>query len=69
MDDKDGKPIEKKALTISDIQCPTCKKSNLVLRSGKKKKFWACSGYPNCKSTFQNKSGKPVLIDKATIEV
>ncbi len=29
-------------------ECPLCK-SNLVLKSGKYGKFWACENYPKCK--------------------
>ena len=63
MDDKNGKPIEKIKEKISDIKCSTCMQNNLILRTGNKnKKYWACSGYPECKATFQNKNGSPIGI-------
>lgn len=45
---------------VQSIECPCCKK-NMFLRSGRKGQFWACSGYPTCKTTAQNKNGKAIF--------
>jgi DNA topoisomerase III len=38
--------------------CPTC--GGIVCRrKGKSSFFWSCSAYPDCKSTFPDKRGKP----------
>lgn len=37
--------------------CPDCE-SPMNLRKGKYGKFWACSGYPDCKTTFPDDNGK-----------
>lgn len=46
--DKNGVIEEKKTVETSDVICPDCKKP-MVIRSGSKGKFLACSGYPDCK--------------------
>ncbi|MGN0950110.1 MAG: DNA topoisomerase 3 [Mitsuokella sp.] len=43
--------------------CPNCGKP-LRRRKGAKGIFWGCSGYPNCKTTFPDKNGKPDLNAK-----
>ncbi len=45
------------------VSCPKCGKPLVRRRSGQGKKefFWSCSGYPNCKATFKDAKGKPVL--------
>ncbi len=46
--------------TPSEYECPRCGEK-LVYRFGKKGKFLSCSGYPNCKFTWQcDKEGKMV---------
>lgn len=40
------------------FDCPECKKP-LRQRSGKSGLFWGCTGYPKCKTTFPDVSGKP----------
>lgn len=44
------------------ILCPNCGQA-LKKRMNKEKKtyFWACSGYPDCKTTFPDNKGKPEL--------
>lgn len=60
MDDARGKPKARAEQITSDIQCPTCQKHNLIQRTGKNKKpYWACSGYPDCKSIFYDDNGSP----------
>jgi len=41
--------------------CPTCQAGTLKRRSGKNGFFWGCDAYPDCKTTFQDKKGKPDL--------
>lgn len=43
--------------------CPNCKKP-LRRRKGSKGFFWGCSGYPECKTTFPDKKGKPDFAAK-----
>lgn len=38
--------------------CPDCKKA-MRLRTGGNGKFWACSGYPDCRCTLPDAGGKP----------
>lgn len=62
--DSGGKPVVKKA-TETAGECPDCGKP-LVKREGTSKakkpyKFWGCSGFPGCKSNFQDKDGKPEI--------
>lgn len=44
----------------SDVECPNCKKS-MHLRKGQYGAFWACSGYPECKTTTKDNNGKPIF--------
>lgn len=39
-------------------KCPVCNKP-LTRRKSAKGFFWGCSGYPECKTTFNDKKGKP----------
>ena len=34
------------------VTCPKCRKKELVIRSGRRGKFIACSGFPRCKNTY-----------------
>lgn len=72
--DKKGKVIEKPKAEETDRSCPECS-SKLVLREGKNGKFYACTGYPNCKYTEPHidensktleceKCGKDMLLKK-----
>lgn len=47
-------------ITSNAVSCPTCSKGYLVKRNGKNGLFWACSCYPECKATYQDKNGKPL---------
>ncbi len=62
--DSRGKPGRKSKAVVSKVSklpCPQCGKQ-LRQISGKKGKFWGCSGYKEgCKFTAQDKAGKPVL--------
>jgi ribosomal protein L37AE/L43A len=44
----------------SEHRCTKCG-SGLVLRKAKETSFWGCSDFPNCRSTYQDRSGKPEL--------
>ncbi|MFW6146271.1 MAG: type I DNA topoisomerase [Planctomycetota bacterium] len=41
------------------LQCPKCKKNNLVIRQGPRGEFVACSGFPRCRNSFNTD-----LLDK-----
>lgn len=43
----------------AEHRCPACGKP-LRRRKGSNGYFWGCSGYPNCKTTLEDKRGKPV---------
>ena len=48
------------AITVADkITCPTCQKGSITKRKGKNGIFHACNRYPDCKTAFQDKKGKP----------
>ena len=40
------------------FKCPNCG-SAMVKRNGKNGEFWGCSAYPKCRTTFDDKAGKP----------
>jgi len=40
------------------FKCPKCG-SALVKRNGKNGVFWGCASYPKCRTTFDDKDGKP----------
>ena len=44
------------------IKCPVCGNGTLVKRKGKNGVFWSCNKYPQCKTSFSDKAGKPVII-------
>ncbi|MEN6624267.1 MAG: DNA topoisomerase 3 [Smithella sp.] len=44
------------------IACPACKSGTLIKRNGKNGIFWACNNYPQCKTSFADKNGKPVIF-------
>ena len=41
------------------VKCPKCGKP-MTRRKGANGFFWGCSGYPECKTTMEDKNGKPV---------
>ncbi|GIU48824.1 DNA topoisomerase [Shewanella sairae] len=53
----------------SDAQsCPNCETGLLIKRNGTKGTFFSCNNYPECKTSFPDKGGKPDLTKKpATI--
>jgi DNA topoisomerase-3 len=59
--DANGSPnlSAKPKAPVSEIEkCKTCGKG-LVRRTGPRGFFWGCSGYPSCKSSYQDQAGKP----------
>lgn len=46
------------ALAEGVFKCPKCG-SALVKRNGKNGAFWGCKAYPKCRTTFDDKDGKP----------
>ncbi len=50
--DKKSEELNKKEITMekTELKCPRCGK-DLVVRMGRYGKFYACSGFPNCKYT------------------
>lgn len=49
------------------FECPNCG-SALVKRKGKNGEFWGCTNYPKCKTTFNDKDGKPNFNTKKISE-
>ncbi|EDZ3589500.1 DNA topoisomerase III [Salmonella enterica subsp. enterica] len=58
--------LDKNGINISSnaTPCPVCGKGTLRRRKGQNGIFWACSTYPECKTAFPDKDGKPVLERK-----
>ncbi len=49
-------------IKVKAIDCPSCKKGHLVLRTSKvNKQFWGCSEFPNCRTTFSDVKGRPEI--------
>lgn len=58
-EDSKGKPsLAPKAKASAIEKCKDCGKG-LVRRPGKKAFFWGCSGFPTCKTLYQDTKGKP----------
>ena len=64
MADVGGKPGVKPAQPVSKFACPDCKKPLINRVKKGEYDFFACSGYPKCKSSFKNVGGKPVFEKK-----
>lgn len=66
MNDKDGKPVPKEpkpAQNLSEFDCKKCGKK-LILRQGTSKagkpySFFGCSGFPKCKTNYDEVNGVP----------
>lgn len=61
-EDKAGKPVPKVAAKVSDVhKCGACGKGLSRRPSAKKKGafWWTCSGYPDCKQSYNDAKGKP----------
>ena len=50
------------------VICPRCKVGVMVKRNGKNGEFWSCSNYPKCKTTCEDKNGKPNLENLKSTE-
>jgi DNA topoisomerase-1 len=61
MDDVKGKPVARKAVEMSEYKCGDCGKPLIHRVKKGAYDFWACSGYPACKKSYENKGGKPLL--------
>lgn len=52
----------------TEIECPECKKQNLVIRFGRSGEFLGCPGYPECKYTGNfardADTGKLMIVEK-----
>ncbi len=51
----------------SENPCPECSKP-LLQRKGKNGRFWACSGYPDCKFSTSDIKGKPAKKEKPILD-
>ena len=58
-----GQPKEKSPRVVTEFTCPDCGKALLyrqgTSKAGKPYEVFSCSGYPNCKTSFWGKDGKP----------
>ena len=61
--DLEGKIRSARLLKEGAPKCPKCG-SALVKRNGKNGEFWGCSAYPKCRTTFNDKDGKPDFNEK-----
>jgi len=50
-----------KAVKRTGPDCPKCDQGTLSMRTGKRGKFWGCSRYPECKTTFDDRKGAPAI--------
>lgn len=48
-------------ISANGTPCPVCGTGHMIRRKGANGFFWGCSGYPECKTSFPDKNGKPVL--------
>ena len=59
LSDFDGEPKAKEKPVLSEFKCLACS-SPLIKRESKNGgHFWACSGFPKCKATYQDNEGTP----------
>lgn len=61
---KPGKPKSTSSLSLVDekSKCPTCgKPMRLVPAKPDRKAFWSCTAWPECKTSADDKDGKPVF--------
>lgn len=66
--DFDGKIRSARLIEAGAPKCPSCG-SALVKRKGKNGEFWGCTAYPKCRTTFNDKNGKPDLDGKKFVRV
>ena len=60
--DLDGKRRSERLIKEGAPTCPTCGGA-LVKRKGKNGAFWGCTNYPKCRTSFDDKDGKPDFDD------
>lgn len=48
-------------ITSNASTCPKCQAGRLRFIDGNNGKFWSCSNFPDCKATYKDRGGKPVL--------
>lgn len=63
-DNVNGKPVKKAAPTISEHKCPKCTKPLINRVKKGSYDFFACTGYPDCNYSADNKDGVPVEREK-----
>lgn len=51
----------KEAIGVSDVYFCTKCSTGLCRRPSKKGFWWSCSAYPNCKETYPDSKGKPII--------
>lgn len=56
-------------ITVEKFDCPNCADGHLIKRNGANGGFWSCNRYPECKTSFPDKSGKPDTSPKAKPKV
>ena len=56
-------------ITVDNKPCPKCGQGFLVKRNGSTGAFWSCNQYPDCKTTFPDKGGKPNMEKKAPLKI
>jgi DNA topoisomerase-3 len=56
-------------ITSNATPCPVCAKGFLRKRKGTNGYFWGCNAYPDCKTTYPDKGGKPDMTTKAPPKV
>jgi DNA topoisomerase-1 len=61
MDDVKGKPVPRKTAELSEYKCVDCSKPLIHRVKKGAYDFWACSGFPKCKKSYEDKGGKPLL--------
>lgn len=52
------------SITVDSHECPTCKSGHLIKRKGSNGAFWGCNAYPDCKTSYPDKKGKPDTTPK-----
>lgn len=55
-------------ISANGTPCPVCNNGFLRKRKGQNGFFWGCSCYPECKTTFPDKDGRPDMDAKSRVE-
>lgn len=64
LDNVNGKPVKKAAPVLTEHKCPNCTKPLIHRFKKGAHDFFACSGFPDCNYSANNKDGKPVEREK-----